>query len=560
MDSRLDCCNGLNMKRRGSYYSIISIIPLLVLFFVFMLPLSLTLKAAFTNDEGFTFEHLVSVFTSPLNYRILAFTFKQAILSALVSLAIALPGCYLFSNYNFPLKRFLLSLSNLCFTLPSILVVLGFVIFYGNNGTLNKLLMELFSLDEAPLSILYSFKAIILAHAFLNFPIALSVITDKWEHMSATPESAAKTLGSGNAQTFFSITLPRLLPSMLSALLLIFLFCFTSFSIILVLGGGPQFTTLEVEIYRLNNISMNQEAAAALAIFSFIFNFILLLLYVFSERGLSLKEKNRLSRSRKIERNHTRILVFIYSLMLLLFILAPMFSIIYRSFISKGAFSLKAYKELLGILPTKGQLSSALPALINSLTIALTTAFISTLLSLALSLAVARRKKGAGDIIAMLPMAISSVTLGLGYFILKTYLGAHGKGIGFLLVILAHLVIIFPFATRILIPAARSFNERCLLAAYTMGDSEKGASMKIEIPSLLSSIIKSFIFSFALSFGEVNATLTLAEGKITTLPILLYRMINSYNYQGACALGSVLMLTAFLVFFISESLQRAKEN
>ncbi len=525
-----------------------------------MLPLSLTLRQAFTDAEGFTLEHIKTAFTSPLNYRILAFTFKQAILSALLSLAIALPGCYFFSNYDFPLKRFILSISNLCFTLPSILVVLGFVIFYGNNGTLNKFLMKLFSLQEAPLNILYSFKAIILAHAFLNFPIALSVITDKWEHMSSSPESAAKTLGSGNIHTFFSITLPRLIPSICSALLLIFLFCFTSFSIILVLGGGPQFTTLEVEIYRLNNISMNQEASAALAIFSFLFNFILLLLYVFSERRLTLKEKNRLSRSRRIERTHTRVLIFIYSLLLLLFILAPMVSIIYRSFVSKDGFSLKAYKELLGILPSKGQLASALPALANSFTIALTTAFTSTLLSLALSLSTARRKKGAGDIIAMLPMAISSVTLGLGYFILKTYLGAHGKGIGLLLVILAHMVITFPFATRILIPAARSFNERCLFAAYAMGDSEKGASWRIEIPSLLSAILKSFIFSFALSFGEVNATLTLAEGKITTLPILLYRMINSYNYQGACALGSVLMATAFLVFFISENLQRTKEN
>ena len=72
-------------------------------------------------------------------------------------------------------------------------------------------------------------------------------------------------------------------------------------------------------------------------------------------------------------------------------------------------------------------------------------------------------------------------------------------------------------------------------------------------------IARAFIFSFALSVGEVNATLTLAEGKVITLPILLYRLINSYNYQGACAIGTVLIATTFIVFIIAGRLGR-KEN
>jgi len=552
------------MRRRGSFYRLISLLPLLVLLSVFLLPLFFTLKAAFTDEEGFTLTYLVKAFREPFNYRLLLFTAKQAFLSALVSLAIALPGSYLFANYNFRFKRFILSLSSLCFTLPSILVVLGFVIFYGNSGTLNNLLMKIFRLETPPLKILYSFKAIIMAHAFLNFPIALSLISERWEHLSYRPEAAAKSLGSSDARTFFRITLPRIAPAILSAALLIFLYCFTSFSIILVLGGGPKFTTLEVEIYRLNNISFNQRGAASLAIFSFVFNFLLLLLYVFSEKHLSIKEKSREKRSKRIGKKSTKVLVFLYSFLLLLFILSPMVSLVARSFLSgKGSeavFSLKAYKELLGLIPTKGQLASAFPALVNSLLIALLAALVSTLLSLCLSLSAAREKKGLSDLLAMFPMAISSVTLGLGYFILKTKLGAHGYLEGFCLVLLAHLVITLPFSTRILIPASRSFSERCLEAAYTLGASERKACLDIELPSLLSAIFKSFVFSFAQSLGEVNATLTLAEGKITTLPLLLYRMISSYNYQGACAIGTLLMLLALLVFFISESISRKKEE
>ena len=80
------------------------------------------------------------------------------------------------------------------------------------------------------------------------------------------------------------------------------------------------------------------------------------------------------------------------------------------------------------------------------------------------------------------------------------------------------------------------------------------ALLTVEIPALRGAIMRAFIFSFALSVGEVNATLTLAEGKVVTLPILLYRLINSYNYQGACAIGTLLILMTLVVFAISQAI------
>lgn len=550
--------------KKGSYYTLIAILPLAVLILVFLLPLSFTLSRAFLSDEGFTLSNIREAFTSEYNYRILLFTLKQAFFSVLLSLAIALPGAYLYSNYSFPLRRLVLSLSSLCFVLPSILVVLGFVIFYGNSGFLNTALMKIFSLDEPPLKILYSFKAIIMAHAFLNFPVALSLITDYWSHLGSNEEKAARTMGAGGIKAFTSVTLPRIAPAILSASLLIFLFCFTSFSIILVLGGGPEFTTLEVEIYRRNNISMDSSSAAALAIFSFAANFILLLIYVLSNRLMKGSEKIRSTRIVKPERKSTKAVIIIYTLLLLIFILGPLLSIVARSFISTSSrygsgFTLDAYRQIFGLIPARGQLTSALPALLNSLIIAVVTAAVSTILSLSLSLFTARMKKGVFDIIAMFPMAISSVTLGLGYFLIKARLPFHNQLTGYLLVILAHMVMTFPFAVRSITPAARALNERMLMAARTLGASDRKASVSVEIPVLRSAIAKAFMFSFALSMGEVNATLTLSEGRIPTLPILLYRLINSYSYQGACALGTILIIMTLAVFLIAEYAERGEK-
>ncbi|MBR1938404.1 MAG: iron ABC transporter permease [Spirochaetales bacterium] len=552
-------------EKRFDYYTAISILPLLILILVFFLPLYQNLRMAFIEEGSFTIERVEECFQSAYNRQILLFTLKQAALSSLFSILFALPGAYLFSNYRFTLRKLILSISNLCFFLPSILVVLGFVIFYGNSGVLNTLLMKMMKTSEPPLKILYSFKAIILAHVFLNFPIALSLITDTWSHLSQNQENASLSMGASGLGTFIRVTLPRILPVILSAALLIFLFCFTSFSIILVLGGGPQFTTIEVEIYRLNNIVLDQEKAAALSVYSFTMNLICLTIYLLFSSLFKNKEKNRISRLRRPTSRLTYLAISLYILLMLIFFFSPLVSIVWRSFYSTSqrygtGYTTRAYRELFG-LESSIALANTLDAIMNSIQIAILSACVSTIISLCLALWISKRRKGGiFELLSMLPMAISSVTLGLGYSILRANISEDSILSGPVLVILAHTVIILPFCLRTLLPVLRSQNENKLNAAYTMGYGVMKASFDIEIPTIKSSIIRAFIFAFALSMGEVNATLTLARGKVSTLPLQIYRLINSYNYQSACAVGTILITITFIVFLLCEYLFREGER
>lgn len=541
----------------GRFYFLLALPSLAVLILVFLLPLAFNLSRAFFVDGGFTLSLVKEAFTDGYTWRLLSFTLLQAFLSSLVSVLVAIPGAYLWANYRFRLKGLMLSLSSLCFTLPSILVVLGFVIFYGNSGFVNSLWRALTGQDE-PIRILYSFRAIILAHAFLNIPVALNLITGAWSSFPRTLENASHTLGAGRVRTFLSVTLPRLRATILSASLLIFLFCFTSFSIILVLGGGPQYTTLEVEIYRTNNIVLDSAKASALSLFSFCVNIIIVLLYVLASRSEEGKERAA-DRAVKATKLRTRLALFLYNTLMLIFILGPLASIVTRSFISTSkrygeGFSTRAYQELFGLTRSIGAMGEAFTALLNSLAIALVVALCSSILALFLSLYIARRRSRLTELVGMFPLAVSSVTLGLGYYIIKASIGASSVLVGAITVILAHLVIALPFAVRTLVPAVRMNGERTVQAAYTLGAGRMKALLTVEIPALRGAIMRAFIFSFALSVGEVNATLTLAEGKVVTLPILLYRLINSYNYQGACAIGTLLILMTLVVFAISQAI------
>ncbi|MCF0237284.1 MAG: iron ABC transporter permease [Sphaerochaetaceae bacterium] len=548
------------MKKERFYktYPLLGLLPYILLFII---PVFSTLAQSFltaplSKGGAFTFENIKEVFTNTYYLKIMSFTLYQAFLSTLIAVLIGLPGAYIMTTYDFPGKKILKALYNVPFVLPSILVVLGFVIFFGNNGFLNKALMAVFHLEEPPLKVLYSFKAVIMAHAFYNFPVTISIVSEYWKKLDNRCEMAAVTLGSSRREVFRKITLPRLLPAILSSASLIFLFCFTSFAIILVLGGGPSLTTTEVEIYRLAKTSLDTQKAAALSLYSLFVAVIVLLLYSFFQRKEKAIEAMGVSRA-KITRKTTTVLqvlgVIVYILASLLFILCPIVSIVVRSFLGNATrsasltFSTEVYSKLFSIG------GSSIPAIINSLLIGIGSALLGTDCALRLSTLATKSKGKFGDVLIMLPMATSSIIVGFSYFVISKYMSFIPSVI---LILLAHMIITIPFISRTILPVYRKIPSNLTKASRTLGFTERQTFYNIERPILRPSIFTGMAFAFALSIGELNATMVAGLTRTTTIPIQIYRLIASYNYQGACALGVILIAISFLVFIVCESLKR----
>lgn len=530
------------MANRGNVYLRRSMPAVLVLAILYILPIAAIFLRAFDNGA----EALIEVFRDTYSYKLLGFSACQALLSAAISVLLSLPFAAFLSKYTFPGRKALLALSALSFTMPSILVVLGFVIFYGNNGILNNIIKALTGDDG--IKILYSYWAIILAHTYLNFPVALSLITGAWSSLSDREEYASYMMGKGKIKTFLSVTLPKLRGTVISAFSLIFLFCFSSFAIVLVLGGKPSYYTLEAEIYKRTYTDLNPASSAALSIFVFIVNLIFLMIL---SGGNRIKKSSRASKSLIKAKGAKLFKAFLIALLLLLFILPPLLSILYRAFFTKsGEFTLKAWHDI--AFSTIGLQSSSKSAIINSLAIALVTALLSAKLAESIVLYAAKNNSKVLPVMASLPLATGSVTLGLGFSFISSYIYSDNLAISYLMVLLAHLVISLPFAVRTMLPGAKRIPSSLVLASYTLGVSERRTIRRVEIPLLAPYRRKAFAFAFALSLGEVNATLTLSEGRVDTLPILLYRMIGSYNYQGAAALGTILLLGALIFFLIGE--------
>ena len=149
----------------------------------------------------------------------------------------------------------------------------------------------------------------------------------------------------------------------------------------------------------------------------------------------------------------------------------------------------------------------------------------------------------------MLPLGVSAVVLGLGYYSISGIYPGFGTG---LLIILAHSVISLPFAVRTLSTGLQHIDTNLLDAASTLGSGRFRSFLTVELPLLKGNLISASAFAFCISAGEINAALILSGGSYTTIPITIYRLISSYKFFSACAMGTVLIVICAAAFYLID--------
>lgn len=520
------------------------LLPLILLIVLFYIPL---INVVF---RGFNLVFLSEIINSFYYKKIISFTIYQAFISSILSVLIAIPGAYLVTRYNFRGKKLFLSLSSLPFILPSILTVLGFVLLFGNRGIINSFLMSVFHFEKTPIRILYSIKAVLLAHIFYNFPLAIRIISSKWKKIPYEISEASYSLGAGEIKTFLKIIIPYLSSAIITSFTLIFLYCFMSFGIILVLGGGPALSTIEVEVYRFARISLNIPKAATLSLIESVITVLILFLYLKSDKS----EYNFPSGRYLVKKLSIKAtaLFSIYLIPLSLMLIAPLLTIFFSSFLRKTGFTdgsritLHWYRSIFGGLTNSFNLT-ALNAIKNSILLGLSTMLLTVPLSLLVTFNINSkfRFRSIYTILFFLPMGISSIIIGL------SFLNLNLPG-SYYLIVLAHTFISLPIGIRSINNIYKTVDKSLVEASESLGANRLITFIKIELPLIKGGIITAAVFSFSLSIGEMNASIMLAPAGFVTIPLAIYQLIGSYNFYGACALGSILLFVCLISFLLMD--------
>lgn len=530
---------------------LLSVIPLSFLAIFFILPVANILALGLHSDNQWNFNVLQSVWSDSYLRQIVWFTIAQAIVSTLLTLLIGFPIAYVLSRYKFPFRSVITGLVSVPFVLPTVVVAVAFLVLLRPDGLVGGVLGGWWG--ATPPDLRGTLAAVLIAHVFYNVSVVVRVVGGLLSQLDPAMEEAAAVLGANKWKTFTKVTLPLVWPALSSAGLVVFLFTFTSFGVVLFLGGPAQ-ATLEVEIHRQTALLLNLPVAAALSILQLAMVATLVTVSLRQQRKYAVEQPLTGALAKSAQRLATtwaeRSVVFGVVLVSLGFFGTPLVAMVLRSFRSGiSMFTIEWYQKLFD--PGSTVLGrSAIDAVLNSVRFAAVATIVALVVGVSASFVIVRGPKGWRrwfEVLLLLPLGVSAVTVGFGFIVGLDEPPLNLRN-SWWLIPMAQALVSVPFVVRVLVPVLASIQTRLYEAAAVLGATPMRTLIEIDLPLVGRAVGLAAGFAFAMSLGEFGATVFIARADTVTVPVAIMRLLGlpgASNYGQAMALSSILMLLTF---------------
>lgn len=459
----------------------------------------------------------------------LRFTLLQAALSALISTILAIPVAKALARRHFPGRSALITLMGAPFLLPVIVAIMGLLSLFGRSGLINSTLT---AWGMPPLSI-YGLQGVLIAHVFLNLPLATRMILQGWQSIPAERFRLAESLSFTPREIHRHLERPMLAEVLPGALATIFAICLSSFAVALILGGGPKATTLELAIYQAIRFEFDLAHAAGLALVQVLVGGLAAMAAWLAAKqagfGAGLDRALALTPPAGWRRGLDGLTIALAAI----FLLAPMLAVLIKAM--PGLFTLP---------------SQVWPALARSVTVALASVALTMGVALTLSLASARGIRWL-DLAATLPLAASSLVLGTGLFLLVQPFIPPTR-LALPVTILVNALMALPFAYRLLLPEAKTLHADYGRLADSLGLSGFSRLRLLTLPRLARPLGFGAGLTAALSMGDLGVIALFAAESEATLPLVIQRLSGAYRMDQAASASLLLVIASFLLFWIFD--------
>ncbi|MGI2034764.1 thiamine/thiamine pyrophosphate ABC transporter permease ThiP [Rhizobium panacihumi] len=489
-------------------------------------------------------------------WRILRFTLWQAGLSTLLSVALALPVALALARQpNLPGRIWIIRLMAVPMGLPVLIGALGLIGIWGRTGVANSALAAI-GLSE-PVSI-YGMSGILIAHVFFNLPLACRLLLAGLERLPPDYWRLSASLGLPALSVFRFVEWPAIKPLLAGIAGLVFMLCATSFTLVLVLGGGPAATTLEVAIYQSLRFDFDPQRAISLALLQIAVTATILALMALlptskDDSAATGRAARRFDGSGFGARAWDRIIV----VFAVLFLCLPLASILFAG--------LKA--DFTRLLTT--------PAFWKAAWTSLWIACLAGLISLTAAIAIINARAALADTsrpaiaarsfsallasLSSLVLLVPPVVIGTGWFLL---LRPYGDVASFapLLVVMINAMTALPFVMRVLSPAFATHRQRTARQAANLGIFGFARLKLIDMPVLTAPLATAFSFAMALSLGDLGAVALFGSEDLVTLPWLVYSRLGSYRTADADGFALILALLCLSLTIAGTVGQRGRKD
>ncbi|MGI8416475.1 MAG: ABC transporter permease, partial [Nakamurella sp.] len=491
---------------------LLALLPIAALGVFFAYPVVSLLGRGLVTSHGLDLGAFADVFGRSRMQKLLWFTVWQAALSAGLCLLLGVPGAYLLYRCRFRGQGLLRAFITVPFVLPTVVVALAFRTLFATNGPLGG-----WGWDG-------SLAAILAAQVFLNYAVVVRTVGASWAVLDNRPVQAARSLGAGPVRAFLTITVPALGPAIAGAFVMVFLFCATSFGIMLIMGGA-RYNTLETEIYRQTEEFLHLRTAAVLSIAQILLVTLVVVLAGWLRRRT--EATWRLAGRAEAPRRPGGVgglAALLLTALVAIAFAAPMLVMVLRSLQTPNGWGLDNYRSLATLGQDNLMLVPVTSALGNSLRAASIAAVLAVVVGLALTIVLTRRPRrrsarrllGAVDAAMMLPLGVSAVTVGFGFLIALDAPPLDLRSSP-LLVPIAQALVALPLVVRMLLPVLRSADDRLRQVASSLGAPPVRVWLSVDLPIMSRALAGAAAFAFAVALGEFGATSFLVLPQTTTL-------------------------------------------
>jgi thiamine transport system permease protein len=448
------------------------------------------------------------------------FTIWQALVSAGLSVLLAIPVARALARRRFRGRAALITLLGAPFVLPVIVAVMGLVSIFGRSGFVNTVLA---GIGLPPVTI-YGPQGVILAHVFFNLPLAVRMLVHGWLAIPAERFRVAAQLGQPVGRLLEWPMLRRTVPGVF---VVIFLVCTTSFAVALILGGGPRATTLELAIYQAVRFEFDLGGAATLALIQLGVCVLAMAALIVAEAPDALGA----GLDRTVERwDGSPRLDGLVMALAALFLILPLAAII------------------LSGLPGLQQVPvSVYAAAGRSVIVALA----SMTLCMLLAVSIVTHGQNWPRVVATLPLSVTALVLGTGLFIV-VFPFLRPSSVALPVTALMNGLFALPFAVRILSTARDDAEAQFGRLADGLALSGWARMRVLILPRIRRPLGFAAGLAAALSMGDLGVITLFASGGQETLPLAMFRLMAAYQMEAAAGAAVLLVALSLGVFWLFD--------
>lgn len=474
-------------------------------------------------------------------WQVAALATVQALASTALALLVGLPLANVVTRYRFRGRALAQALVTVPFVLPTVVVALAFRTLVG---------------DGVP----QGFALVVVAHAYVNLAVVARIVGAQWSQQDGRLESVARTLGATRWRAFVDVTLPGLRPAIVSSAAVVFVFSFTSLGIVLLLGDAST-RTLESQILRQTSVLLDFPGAAATAVVQLVLVSVVLGFGAAAARRSPRRAMRPVALRPMPATRVARVGVRLTATAAFVIVLAPVISLVVSSLRSDGGWSLAWWQSMGSVDAGTTRIGSPGAALSTSIGFALLTALVAAVVGgLAAIAVVAPGRARVVAVLAMVPLGVSSATLGLGTLLAFGRPPVDLRSTG-LLIPIAHALVAVPLVVAVVAPALRGTDGRSMQVAASLGAAPTRAFLTAYGPVLRVVMLASAGLAAAVSLGEFGAASFLTRAGSPTVPVQIVRLLSRPGEQSfgvAAALAVVLVVvTLALVLLVDRAGRRA---